>query len=225
MRKIACLLCLFCLSSASHAASAQGAYTLDQVFAKMDDVAKMFRSTTSDIERTHVTVLVNDKDVSSGKFYYVREGKEPRVRLDLAKPANQQLLIDKGKLQIYTPNLKQVQEATLGEHQDKVEMFMALGFGQSSQDLKRNFSVSLAPDEVVDGKMTTVLELKPKNSAMFKSVQMWMDQQRWISVQIKTTEAGGDYLNLKFSNIKINPKIPDSTFVLRLPSDVRVLKM
>jgi outer membrane lipoprotein-sorting protein len=222
MKKIACLLCFLWLIPVSQA---QSTYTLDQVFAKMDEVAKAFRSTQSDIERTHVTILVNDKDVSSGKFYYVRQGKEPRVRLDLEKPAIQQLLIDKGKLQIYTPNLKQVQEASLGQHQDKVEMFMALGFGQSSQDLKNNFAVSVAPDEVVEGRKTTVLELKPKNSSMFKSVQMWMDQQKWVSIQIKTTESSGDYLNLKFYNIKINPRIPESTFILKLPSDVRVLKM
>jgi outer membrane lipoprotein-sorting protein len=222
MKKIACLLCFLSLSPVSQA---QGTYTLDQVFAKMDEVAKTFRSAQSDIERTHVTILVNDKDVSSGKFYYVRKGKEPRVRLDLVKPAIQQLLIDKGKLQIYTPNLKQVQEASLGEHQDKVEMFMALGFGQSSQDLKKNFAVSVGPDEVVEGRKTTVLELKPNNSSMFKSVQMWMDQQKWVSIQIKTTESSGDYLNLKFYNIKINPNIPESTFILKLPSDVRVLKM
>jgi len=141
------------------------------------------------------------------------------------KPAIQQLLIDKGKLQIYTPNLKQVQEASLGEHQDKVEMFMALGFGQSSQDLKKNFAVSVGPDEVVEGRKTTVLELKPNNSSMFKSVQMWMDQQKWVAIQIKTTESSGDYLNLKFYNIKINPNIPESTFILKLPGDVRVLKM
>jgi len=222
MKKIACLLCFLSLSPLSQA---QGTYTLEQVFAKMDEVAKTFRSAQSDIERTHVTILVNDKDVSSGKFYYVRKGKEPRVRLDLMKPAIQQLLIDKGKLQIYTPNLKQVQEASLGEHQDKVEMFMALGFGQSSQDLKKNFAVSVGPDEVVEGRKTTVLELKPNNSSMFKSVQMWMDQQKWVSIQIKTTESSGDYLNLKFYNIKINPNIPESTFILKLPSDVRVLKM
>jgi len=222
MKKIACLLCFLSLSPVSQA---QGTYTLDQVFAKMDEVAKTFRSAQSDIERTHVTILVNDKDVSSGKFYYVRKGKEPRVRLDLVHPAIQQLLIDKGKLQIYTPNLKQVQEASLGEHQDKVEMFMALGFGQSSQDLKKNFAVSVGPDEVVEGRKTTVLELKPNNSSMFKSVQMWMDQQKWVSIQIKTTESSGDYLNLKFYNIKINPNIPESTFILKLPSDVRVLKM
>jgi outer membrane lipoprotein-sorting protein len=222
MKKIACLLCFLWLTPVSQA---QGTYTLDQVFAKMDEVAKTLRSVQSDIDRTHVTILVNDKDVSSGKFYYVRQGKEPRVRLDLTKPAIQQLLIDKGKLQIYTPNLKQVQEASLGQHQDKVEMFMALGFGQSSQDLKKNFAVSVGPDEVVEGRKTTVLELKPNNSSMFKSVQMWMDQQKWVSIQIKTTESSGDYLNLKFYNIKINPRIPESTFILKLPSDVRVLKM
>ena len=203
---------------------AQSSFTLDQVFAKMDEVAKTFQSTQADIERTHVTVLVNDKDVSSGKFYYARKGKDPRVKLELSKPAIQHLLIDKGKLQIFTPNLNQVQEASLGEHQDKVEVFMALGFGQTSQDLKKNFTVSLAGDEVIDGKKTTVLELKP-NSAMFKSVRMWMDQQKWVSLQVKTVEGSGDYMNVKFSDVKVNVKIPDSTFNLKLPKDVRVLKM
>jgi outer membrane lipoprotein-sorting protein len=206
-------------------AQAQSTYTLDQVFAKMDEASKTFQSAQADIERTHVTVLVNDKDVSTGKFYYVRQGKEPRVRLELTKPAVQQLLIDKGQLQIYTPNLKQVQQASLGQHQDKVEMFMALGFGQSSQDIKKNFDVSLAGEEMVDGRKTSVLEMKPKSSAMFKSVRMWMDQQRWVSVQIKTTEGSGDYMNLKFSDTKINPKIPESVFTLKLPKDVRILKM
>src|SRR5215468_199179 len=160
MRRTLCFALLLSFASMSQA---QGTYTLEQVYAKMDEVAKTFRSAQADIERTHVTIVVNDKDVSSGKFYYVRKGKEPRVRLDLMKPAIQQLLIDKGKLQIYTPNLKQVQEASLGEHQDKVEMFMSLGFGQSSQDLKKNFTVSLGPEEVIDGRKATVLELKPKN--------------------------------------------------------------
>ena len=191
----------------------------------MDEMQKDFRSTVADIERTHVTVLVNDKDVSSGKFYYVRRGKEPRVKLEISKPMPQSLLIDKGKLQLYTPNLKQVQEASITGHQDKVEMFMALGFGQSSQDLKNNFDVSLTGEEVVDGKKTSILELTPKNRAMFKSVRMWMDQDKWVAVQIKTTENSGDYMVLKFSNVKLNAGIPDSVFDLKMPKDVRVIKM
>src|SRR5262245_54908177 len=79
-KKIAGLLCLLGLVPM---VQAQGGYTLDQVFAKMDEIAKTFRSSQADIERTHVTILVNDKDVSSGKFYYVRQGNQPRVRLEL----------------------------------------------------------------------------------------------------------------------------------------------
>src|SRR5712692_2490699 len=121
MKKVFCAFCAFLwLVLPLHA---QGEYTLDQVFAKMDDVAKVFRSTTADIERTKVTLIVNDKDVSSGKFYYARSGKEPRVKLELLKPAVQYALVDKGKIQLYTPTLKQVQEASLGQHKEAVEMF------------------------------------------------------------------------------------------------------
>src|ERR1051326_6753065 len=205
--------------------NAQGKFTLDQIFAKMDEVQKTFRSAAADIERTHVTVLVNDKDISSGKFYYVRRGNEPRLKLELVTPTTQYLLIDKGKLQLYTPKLKQVQEASITGHQDKVEMFMSLGFGQSSQDLKSNFDVSLVSDEAVDGKNTTVLELKPKNTAMFKSVRLWMDQQKWVATQIRTTESSGDYMVIKFSNVKVNSGLSDSIFDLKMPKDVHVMKM
>jgi outer membrane lipoprotein-sorting protein len=204
---------------------AQGKFTLEQVFAKMDEVQKTFRSAAADIERTHVTVLVNDKDVSVGKFYYTRSGKEPRLKLELLSPTMQYLLIDKGKLQLYTPKLKQVQEASITGHQEKVEMLMSLGFGQSSQDLKSNFDVSLAGEQVVDGKSTSVLELKPKASAMFKSVTLWMDQQKWVAAQIRTTESSGDFMVVKFSNVKVNSGISDSVFELKMPKDVHVMKM
>ena len=221
------VLCVFCAFLwLIPLSEAQGdSYTLEQVLTKMDEIHRGFRSAAAEIERTHVTVLVNDKDVSSGKFYYTRRGKEPRVKLELTKPALQYLLIDKGKLQLYTPNLKQVQEVSISGHQEKVEMFMALGFGQSSQDLKNNFDVRLTGEEVVNGKKTSVLELKPQNSAMFKSVLIWMDQQKWVAVQIKTTENSGDYMVLKFSNVKLNAGIPDSVFDLKMPKDVRVIKM
>jgi outer membrane lipoprotein-sorting protein len=222
MKKLVCFLSLLWLVPL---AQAQSTFTLDQVFAKMDEVSKTFRSTQADIERTHVTILVNDKDVSSGKFYYVRQGTQPRVRMELTKPALQQLLIDKGKLQLYTPNLKQVQEASLGEHQDKVDMFMSLGFGQSSQDLKKNYTVTLGGEEVIDGRKTVRIDLKPKSSTTFKSVQMWMDPQKWVAAQITTTELSGDYLTVKFSNIRVNASIPESVFTLKLPKDVNILRM
>jgi outer membrane lipoprotein-sorting protein len=221
MKKLLCLLWLMLLVPLSQA---QSAYTLDQVFTKMDEVAKTFRSSQADLERTHVTVIVNDKDVAFGKFYYTRKGKEPRVKMELTKPSAQLALVDKGKVQLYTPNLKQVQEASLGDHKDSLEMFMALAFGTSSEDIKKNFMATLAGEESIDGQKTTVLELKPKSSGI-QSVRMWMDQKRWVAVQIRVTEGSNDYFILRYRNIKLNSSIPESVFQLKLPKDVRVLKM
>jgi outer membrane lipoprotein-sorting protein len=204
----------------------QSSFTLDQVFAKIDAVSKTFKSTEANIERTKVTVIVDDKDVSTGKFYYARQGKDPRVKLELTKPAVQHLLINAGKLQLYSPNLKQVQEADITKRKDAVEMFLALGFGQSSAELKQNFEVALAPDEVVDGQKRTVLDLRPKaTSSGFQSVRLWLDQKAWHAVQIKTVEKTNDYLIVKFTNVKMNSKIPDSRFKLNLPKDVKVIRM
>jgi len=204
---------------------AQSKYTLEQIFAKIDEEQKTFKSAAADIERTKVTVLVNDKDVSFGKFYYTRRGKEPRLKLELLSPMMQYLLIDKGKLQLYTPKLKQVQEASITSNQDKVEMFMSIGFGQSSEDLKSNFDVSLVGDEAIDGRNASILELKPKRSGPFKTVRLWMDQQKWVAAQIRTNESSGDYMVAKFSNVKINSGISDSVFELKMPKDVHVMKM
>ena len=222
MKRAFCCLSLVWLLAIS--ANAQTTYTLDQVFAKMDEVAKTFRSVQADIERTHVTVLVNDKDVASGKFYYEKRGNEPRVKMELTKPMPQLLLVDKGKLQLYTPNTKQLQEASIGDHKDLLEMFMALGFGQSSQELKKNFDVTAGGEESLDGKKTTVLDLKPKHSGI-KAVRMWMDEQKWVSAQLRVTENTGDYFLIKYSGVKLNAAIPESVFDLKLPKDVRISKL
>jgi outer membrane lipoprotein-sorting protein len=169
-----------------------------------------------------VTVLVNDELVASGKLYYTRAGKEPRLKVELGKPPAQQIvLIDKGNLQVFTPKINEVQEASLGGHANAVEQFMALGFGQSSQDLKKNYQVSFAGEETIDGKKTAILDLTPPAPlAGVKTLRMWMDEQKGISVQVKATETSGDYTLYKYSNIKMSGGLPESVFELKLAKDV-----
>ena len=44
-------------------------------------------------------------------------------------------------------------------------------------------------------------------------------------MQIRATENSGDYGLYKFTNVKMNGGIPESVFDLKLPKDVRVLKI
>jgi outer membrane lipoprotein-sorting protein len=205
------------------AAQAQSALTLNQVFAKMDEVAKTFHSVQADLERTHVTVAINDKDVDTGKFYYERPAKELRVRMDLTK-SDEHLLIDKGKWQLYQARIKEVQQGLLKGHEDQIGFYTSLGFGQSSQELKENFDISLVGDETIDGRKTTILELKPKSTKGFKSYRLWVDQQHWVTYQLRATEKSNDYFLLKYPNAKVNAGIPASTFDLKLPKNVNVQK-
>lgn len=225
MKNFACAALIALLGVVCAGAAPQNSFTLDQVFAKLDAVSKSFKSIEANVEQTHVTVIVNDTDVKSGKIYYTKRGTEPRLKLEFNKPQDEFVLIDNGKLQIYTPKIKQVQEASTAGHQDLVQMFLALGFGQTSDDLKKNFTVTLAPDETVDGQNRTVLDLKPKNSSTFQAVRMWLDQKTWTAAQIKTTEKSGDYLVIKYSNVKLNGSVADSRFKLDLPKDVKIIKL
>src|SRR5262249_41533364 len=153
----------------------------------LDEASKTFRSIEANVEQTKVTVIVNDTDIKSGKIYYTKRGKEPRLKLEFNKPQAELVLIDNGMLQIYVPKIKQVQEASTNGHEDTVEMYLALGFGQTSQELKKSFDVTEGPDETVDGQKRTVLDLKPHNSSVFQSVRMWLDQKDWHAVQVKAT--------------------------------------
>jgi outer membrane lipoprotein-sorting protein len=227
MKNVACLaLALILLVPVPRAFAGQGSYTLDQVYAKIDEASKAFKSTEANVQREYTTVIVNETEVKTGKFYYMRRGTEPRVKLELVKPDVQYALIDRGKVQFYSPAIKQVQEASIVGSRDTVEMYMALGFGQSSTELKANFDVSLGPDEVVGGQKTSVLNLKPKStSSPFQMIQLWLDQKAWHSDQIKIIEKSKDYLVIKFTNVKMNAGIPDSRFKLDLPKDVKVIKL
>lgn len=198
-------------------------YTLDQVLAQMGAAGRNFRSLEASIERTKVTVLVNDKALDSGKVYFVRNGQQSRLKLDILKPEVQRLLVEKQVAQLYFPKIKQVQQFNLGKDRDKAE-FLLVGFGQSNEDIRKYYTASLAGEETVNGVRTSVLDLKPKAAqaaAMFASIRLWMDQQRWIPVQTKLTEASGDYLLINFTGIKLNSNIANSVFDLKLPKDVQ----
>src|SRR6267142_6046081 len=117
-------------------------YTLDQVLTRLGEAGKSFRSMQGNLERTKVTVLVNDKYTDSGTVYFARSGRDPRIKIEINKPEEQRMLIDMGKALLYYPKLKQVQEYNLGKNQDKAE-FMLIGFGQSKEDIEKVFNTAL----------------------------------------------------------------------------------
>ena len=102
-----------------------------------------------------------------------------------------------------------------------------LGFGGRGHDLANSFDVKYGGSETVNGIKASKLELAPKTERarkLFSTIELWIDDARGISVQQKFIEAeSGDYRLAKYSNIKINEKIPDDDFKLKTTGKTKVV--
>ena len=89
---------------------------------------RSFHSLTADLERTKVTVVVNDKSTQSGKISVRSDGK---MRIELTQPDPQTILRDGDNFYIYNPKIHRVEEYNLGKKKSVVDQFLLLGFGTS----------------------------------------------------------------------------------------------
>jgi outer membrane lipoprotein-sorting protein len=136
---LALLACVMC-AAAAFAVQGQGHWTLEMVLKQLDQEARSFRSLTAEIDRTKVTVVVNDKSTESGKIFVRRDDK---MRIEFNPPDEKTILRSGNELFLYNPKIKQVEEYDLGKHRALVDQFLLLGFGTSGSDLQKGYLVTL----------------------------------------------------------------------------------
>jgi outer membrane lipoprotein-sorting protein len=193
--------------------SPQTNWTLDNILKQMDAQAAGFQSLTADLERTKVTVVVNDKSTESGQIMVRRDDK---MRIDVTQPDARTILRDGDNFYIYNPKIHRVEEYNLGKKKSVVDQFLLLGFGTSGSSLKESYSVTLQGEETLDNRKVLLLELLPKTEEVRKQlskIQLWLDESTWLPVQQKFFETGsGDYFIIRYRNINRNVRIPDNEF-------------
>lgn len=179
----------------------------------MDAQAATFQSLTADLERTKVTVVVNDKSTESGMILVRRDDK---MRIDVTQPDPRTILRDGDKFYIYNPKIHRVEEYNLGKKKSIVDQFVLLGFGTSGTSLRESYAITLQGEETLDNRKVLRLELLPKSDDVRKElskIDLWLDESTWLPVQQQFFETGsGDYFIIRYRNIDRNVHIPDSEF-------------
>lgn len=212
MATFAIALAGFAWAGFSARAQTRGGQTLESVFRQLDSQAKDFHSVSADIERTKVTVVVNDKSTESGNIGV----RGDRMLLELKSPDPRTILRTGDTLFVYNPGLKRVEEYNLGKNRALLDQFLLLGFGTDSQEMKKSYLVTLMKEEKIDDRKTIELELTPKMEAVrsqISKIQIWLDESSWLPLQQEFFEAGsGDYSIVKYSKVVKNPGLPDSMF-------------
>jgi len=204
-----------------------GGAGLDQVLSLMDTAAANFKSAEANFVWEQYQKVVNDTDVQKGVIYFRRSGgKDVQMAADIQGPAKKYVLYADNKVQVYQPGIDQVTQYAAGKNKADFESFLVLGFGGSGRDLERSFEVSLADNEVVDGVNTARLDLTPKSEkarGMFNKISLWVNLKNGVSVKQQFFEPSGDYRLTRYSDIKINEKIPGDAFKLKTTSKTKYL--
>jgi outer membrane lipoprotein-sorting protein len=104
-----------------------------------------------------------------------------------------------------------------------LEQFFLLGFGTSRAELQASYNLRLVGPVTVGGQKTELLELIPKSKEVLQhlvKLEMWVAENGY-PIQQKFYEKGGDYELATYSDVKINPDLPDSALKLKLPKNVK----
>ena len=220
MRRIAAL--LFLLVTTAAVAQQQG---LESVLNRMDQTSTSFRSAEADFVWDQYQKVVNDTDTQKGKVYFRRQGKDLQMAADITEPDKKYVLYSGDVVRMYQPKIDQVTEYAAGKNKAEFESFLVIGFGGRGHDLQKSFDVKYGGSEQVQGTNADRLELTPKTQKarnIFDKIYLWIDQ-RGVSVQQKFVEPSGDYRLAKYSNIKLNEKVPDEAFKLKTTSRTKVV--
>jgi outer membrane lipoprotein-sorting protein len=197
----------------------------EDVLKQMDREAGRFDSLTAHIERTKVTVVVNDRSTESGQMEVRRDGK---MRIDLTAPDQKTILRDGDHIYIYTPKIRRVEEYDIGKHRDGIDQLLLLGFGTSGENLKKEYLITLQGEENVDGQRMVRLELTPRSDELRKQISkidVWLNEANWLPAQQQFYETGsGDYSIIRYQNVARNVPISDARFRPAWPKGVTRVK-
>jgi outer membrane lipoprotein-sorting protein len=198
---------------------------LAAILAKMDEAAAGFKGLSADLTRIQHTGVINEDSKDAGSIVIKRsKPHDTRVLFDVKEPDPKMMFFDGHKGEQYLPNANLVEEYDLSKYRGLVDELLLLGFGTTSKELSSAYTLSYGGPETLNGEKTTRIQLVPKSPDQrkyFVRVDLWISDTTGVSVQQKFYEPGGDYQLATYSNIKLNPNIPDSELKLNLPKGVK----
>ena len=197
------------------------AQTLDELLARMDQNAMSFKSMSAKLTYMSYVAVIKESTVSTGTLTMKRSRREAMVLVDFTEPDPKTVAVAGTKVEIYLPKLQTVEEYDLGK---SVEKYLALGFGASGKELKADYTLQELGADTVNGQKAMRLELIPKSKEVLKQlprIELWISAATGYPIQQKLHQTGGDYMLATYSDVVINPRLPDSAYKLNLPKGVK----
>jgi len=199
--------------------------SLPELFAKLDQNSASFRSMSAKLERIDYTAILKDSSEEYGSILMLRKkAGTVEMRIDFTQPDAKQISYADKKVQSYLPKINTVQIVDVGKIDSLISQGVLIGFGTSSKELQKTYTIRVLGEEAIHGKPCTHLELTPKTDSKLlkaKKIEVWLAHSDGYPQRQKLFQGAGDYNQATYSDLKINPPLDEQSVRLSLPKDVK----
>lgn len=212
------LLALALALAPAGSAQAQG-QDADAIVGRSSRVYRSLASLTADF----VQVIDNPMiDSAESRGTLVQAGPA-KLAMRFTDPPGEAVVIDGEHVWIYTPStvpgqVLRLQAPTGGP---------VYGYNLLAWFLDRpaeRYHAKYLREDKVGGRTVDVIELTPAVPDLpFERAVLWLDRQDGLPRRLEITERSGALRTLELSNLRVNRRVPDSTFEFEVPPGVRVV--
>jgi outer membrane lipoprotein-sorting protein len=189
---------------------------LNEVLSAMQKAADGVKDLTADFTYIRILAEFEDESQKSGRLSF----KKPEyVRIDFAKPYEEQRFVTPDRFVLYRPD---VDVATVIRRdrtkQQEGSETLAIAMGTAPNKLRERFTLALVVDPDLkpeERQALRVVELLPKKGELpeeIVKVWLWVDAHDWLPQRVKSFARNGDTETFLFTNVKTNQKLTDSLF-------------
>lgn len=202
------------------AAQKQQPVTLESVIKKVQEQQKKTQTLQASFKQQKELALLAKPEESTGTFVF---SKPNNVLWSYDTPRRVQMLITRGTLTTYYPDLNKVESVDVKRFEDRI--FKYMGASGAIDELGNYFDFTFTDTSTSP---YWVLDLSPKSRVVARRVRhikIWIEKSTYLTSKFEYVEADGDMTRYEFTNIKINQPIEQGRFTLNLPADVKVEQM
>jgi len=215
------------LLSSPKATNGQSAGLVSSVLNRMERNRQSLKSLKASLSMEKYNAQLRDKDNYSGWVLYMPStGRDASVRIEWQKPQHEILAVSKGQYTLFRPRLNQAIVGKSGSVKGKAGAGGVLEMMyMTRQQLEARFQpLQDVREETLWGGVSTIhLTLVPKGNASFKYAEIWVDSSG-MPVQTKIVEKNDDATTMRLSGMERNLRISSDEFVVKLDSNVKIVK-
>ncbi|HEY1754606.1 MAG TPA: outer membrane lipoprotein carrier protein LolA [Bryobacteraceae bacterium] len=202
--------------------------SIEDVLARMDGAARQFKSYSAAVKQQEYTKAVHDTYESNGFMRFKRGKNGVEGILDLTSGPDRTVIhLNGSTVEVYLPKASTVEIYKAGQFASMLDQMLLLGFSVTRDEMKRDYEIKLDGMETVNSTPAARLVLTPKSAEALKyvvSIELWIPDGKGNAIRQRLNQPKGNYRMATFSDLRLNPPLPDSDFQLSLPKDVKRIK-